>query len=171
MRGKCRKIESKIMVKNQYKYDKVKCGTVIVVGNKAANLCSDFFDDLPYCFFQHLTPLDFCVTQDARICQYNERFNRFMKRKENFEVAEFFCPMIYLLDEKDVLHFLDAKTNFPIYLAVGRARNIMHIICLQGAASKILEIPNIVGNCDLLIIDKGLQVKSQIFPQIPVIEI
>lgn len=168
---RCREIENKILVKNKYKHDKVKCGNIIAVGNKATGLCRDFFVGLPYCVFQHPAPVDFCVTQDARICQYNERFNRFMKRKENFEVAEFFCPMVYLLDEKDVLHLLDAKTNFPVHLAVGRARNIMHIICLQGATSKILEIPNIVGNCELLIIDKGLQVKSQAIPPLSVIAI
>lgn len=154
-----KELQKNILIKEHF-HNKARYGNILAVGDTSVKFITGFTESLPahkHSVFSHPAPVEYCVTQDARIIEYNKRFEMFIKlnQTDQFEAAAWFCPMIYVLDAADIRKIMEETgQRFHQYMAVGRARNIMHVLCLSKEDSDIYDDPFISGLCDLLIADR-----------------
>lgn len=161
-----KELQEDIFIKEHF-YNKVRYGNILAIGVPSVKFITGFVERLSahkHSVFSHPAPVEYCVTQDARIIEYNKRFEMFEKLNQidQFEVAAWFCPMIYVMDAPDIRKIMEEPgQRFQQYMAVGRARNIMHVLCLTKEDSDIYDEPFISGLCDLLIADRSVDIKEK----------
>lgn len=154
-------LQEDIFIKEHF-HNKVRYGNILAIGDPSVKFITGFVEHLSahkHSVFSHPAPVEYCVTQDARIIEYNKRFEMFEKLNQidQFEVAAWFCPMIYVLDAPDIRKIMEEPgQRFHQYMAVGRARNIMHVLCLSETDSDIYNDSMIIGLCNLVLADRKI---------------